>query len=379
LHLKIGRSLAAESFKEREAWIALNMVPGVGPLCFYALLERFGSAIRALSATENELRSVPGIGPKIARSILSFPAENSWKREEERAKRLGIMILTEQDAQYPARLGQIPSKPPVLYIKGDLREEDQMSVAIVGSRRSTEYGRRIAEQLAFDLARCGLTVVSGMALGIDTAAHRGALRGKGRTIAVWGSGLDILYPSQNRKLAEDIPQTGSILSEFPLGTSPAAGNFPRRNRIISGISLGVVVVEADEGSGALITANFASDQGREVFAVPGSIYLRGSRGCHRLIRMGAKLVEGAEDILEELRLQHPCLAGAATTRRERGEPRLEGEEAVLYDLLSDQPLHIDELIQRSGLPAGKVASVLVDLELKGYCRQERGKHFLRAR
>lgn len=365
--------------KERQAWIALNMVPGVGPLCFYALLERFGSAARAFSATEAELQSVPGIGPKIARSILSFPAEASLKGEEDRARELGIKIITELDPAYPGHLGQIPSKPPVLYVRGDLGEKEQLSIAIVGSRRSTAYGRGVAEELAFDLSRCGLTVVSGMALGIDTAVHRGALRARGRTIAVWGSGLDILYPLQNRKLAEEILETGAIISEFPLGIAPVPGNFPRRNRIISGISLGVVVVEADEGSGALITAHFASDQGREVFAVPGSIYLRGSRGCHRLIRMGAKLVESAEDILEELRPQHPLPKEIEKTGWKPSECQLEGDEAILYQLLSDQPLHIDELIQKSGLLPGKVASLLINLEIKGYCRQERGNLFLRAR
>jgi DNA processing protein len=354
------------------------MVPGVGPLSFYGLLERFGSAAGTFSASEAELRSVPGVGPKIARSLLSFSAEESVRREEARADRLGIRILTEREAGYPDALAQIPSKPPVLYVKGDLREEDHLSVAIVGSRRSTDYGRGVAEQIAFDLAKCGLTVVSGMALGIDTAAHRGALKGNGRTMAVWGSGVDVPYPPQNRRLTEEIPRAGAILSEFPLGTSPVPGNFPRRNRIISGLSLGVVVVEADERSGALITAHFACDQGREVFAVPGSIHLRGSRGCHRLIRMGARLVEGVEDILEELKLQHLPPSGVITGRPQ-GEPNLEEEEDLLYQILSDCPLHIDELIQRSGLPAGKVASILMSLEIKGYCRQETGKRFLRAR
>ena len=365
---------------ERQAWIALNMVSGVGPLSFHALIQHFGSALRALSSTEAELQSVGGIGPKTARAILSFPAEKSAKEEEERARSLGIRILTYQDRSYPAPLAQIPSNPPVLYARGELREEDRLAVAIVGSRRSTGYGRGVAEELAFDLANSGLTVVSGMALGIDTAVHRGALRAKGRTVAVWGSGLDIPYPPQNRELAEKIPQCGAILTEFPLGTAPIAGNFPRRNRIISGLSLGVVVVEADERSGALITADFAADQGREVFAVPGSIYLKGSRGCHRLIQMGAKLVESAEDILEELSL----LPQLPTRPTGRGLPKaqvrspLKGEEALLYEMLSDQPLHIDDVIVRSGIPAGRVASLLMNLEIKGYCRQERGKHFQRA-
>jgi DNA processing protein len=363
---------------ERQAWIALNMAPGVGPLSFCGLIQHFGSALRALSSDEERLRSVRGIGQKTARAIVSFPAESAARQEEERAFRLGIRIVTSEDPEYPASLTQIPSKPPVLYVRGQLREEDRSAIAIVGSRRSTAYGRGVADELACDLASCGLTVVSGMALGIDTAVHRGALRAKGRTVAVWGSGLDIPYPPQNRELAEKIPQSGAILSEFALGTAPVAGNFPQRNRIISGLSLGVVVVEADEGSGALITANFATDQGREVFAVPGSIYLKGSRGCHRLIQMGAKLVQRAEDVLEELRLErrldaHPAVRPASPSRSS-----LEGEEVVLYEMLSDQPLHIDELIAKSGIPPGRVASLLMSLELKGYCRQERGKNFQRA-
>jgi len=366
--------------KERQAWIALNMVSGVGPLSFHALIQHFGSALRALSSTEQELQSVGGIGPKTARAILSFPAEKSAKQEEERARSLGIQILIYPDRNYPASLAEIPSSPPVLYVKGELKDEDRSAIAIVGSRRSTGYGRGVADELAFDLANAGLTIVSGMALGIDTAVHRGALRAKGRTVAVWGSALDIPYPPQNWELAEKIPQSGALLSEFPLGTAPLAGNFPRRNRIISGLSLGVVVVEADERSGALITADFAGDQGREVFAVPGSIYLKGSRGCHRLIQTGAKLVESAEDIWGEL-----SLSGRLPTRptnrnapKTQGQFLLEGEEALLYEMLSDRPLHIDDLIVQSRIPAGRVASLLMNLEIKGYCRQERGKHFQRA-
>ncbi len=368
---------------ERQAWIALNMVPGIGPLTFHALLARFGSALGALAASDADLGSVHGIGPKVIHSLRTHGEEAAAKREEVRARDLGVEILTGLDSQYPTLLSQIPSKPPVLYVKGDLRKEDEASVAIVGSRRSTAYGREVAERLSAELAGCGLTIVSGMALGIDTAVHRGALRAGARTLAVWGSGLDVPYPPQNRKLAEEIPRSGAILSEFPLGAAPVSGNFPRRNRIISGISLGVVVVEADERSGALITANFASDQGREVFAVPGSIYLQGSKGCHRLIQMGAKLVESAEDVLEELRLgkrlPYKAAPAAESGGKENGKALSEGEEALLYGILSDQPLHIDELIDRTGIPAGRVASVLMSLEIKGYCRQERGKRFQRAK
>ena len=368
---------------EREAWIALNMVPGIGPLTFNALLARFGSALGALAASDGDLGSVHGIGPKVIRSLRTHAKEAAAKREEGRARDLGVEILTGLDFRYPTLLSQIASKPPVLYVKGGLRKEDEASVAIVGARRSSAYGREVAGRLAAELARCGLTIVSGMALGIDTAVHCGALGAGGRTVAVWGSGLDIPYPPQNRKLAEEIPRSGAILSEFPLGSAPVPGNFPRRNRIISGISLGVVVVEADERSGALITANFASDQGREVFAVPGSIYLQGSKGCHRLIQMGAKLVERAEDVLEELRLGER-LSGrggpaAESGGEKNGKPALEREEAIIYGILSDQPLHIDEVITKCGIPAGKVASVLMSLEIKGYCRQERGKRFQRAK
>jgi DNA processing protein len=352
------------------------MVPGIGPLSFYSLVKGLGSAVAVFSASESRLASIPGIGGKTAHSLITFPALESARRELERSESLGIRIVVEGEPGYPEQLAEIPSQPPVLYLRGEWGEEGQPHIAIVGSRRCTEYGKEIAGRLAFDLARHGLTVVSGMALGIDTAAHKGAIAAGGRTVAVWGSGLDVLYPPQNRKLAEEIARQGAIVSEFPLGTAPLSGNFPRRNRIISGLSLGVVVVEAGEKSGALLTADFASDQGREVFAVPGSIYLQGSRGCHRLIRLGAKLVEGVEDILEELRLEPLQALPPSSTE---GGVELEGEEERLYRILSDRPLHIDEIIMRAHLPAGKVASLLMNLELKGYCRQESGKKFLRAR
>ncbi|MFQ5847798.1 MAG: DNA-processing protein DprA [Candidatus Methylomirabilales bacterium] len=361
--------------QEREAWLALNMVPHVGPIIFATLLEHFGTAGRILRASRKALEGVSGIGPATAEAIRSFPAAEAVAREQKRMRSRGLRFLMLRDVEYPAPLREIHQPPPVLYVRGCWEEGDRRAVAIVGSRSATPYGRGVAERLAFDLATRGLTVVSGLARGIDGAAHRGALRAGGRTIAVLGSGPDIVYPSEHRKLADAIAARGALVSEFPLGTGPLKGNFPQRNRLISGLTLGVVVVEATVESGALITANHALEQGREVFAVPGMVRGRLSQGCHRLIKAGAKLTEGWEDVMEELRIETRALPQAVPP--EPPLPPVEGEEGGVLRLLGEEPVHIDAVIAGSGLPAPAVAASLLSLEMKGWVRQLSGKTFVR--
>lgn len=361
--------------QEREAWLALNMVPHVGPTIFALLLEHFGTARHILKAPLKALERISSIGPATAKAIRSFPAEETVARERKRMAARGLRFLTLRDAEYPTPLREIHQPPPVLYIHGRWEGRDQRGVAIVGSRNATPYGRGVADRLAFDLAARGLTIVSGLARGIDAAAHRGAVRAGGRTIAVLGSGADIIYPSEHRKLGEAIVERGALLSEFPLGTNPHPGNFPQRNRLISGLSMGVIVVEAAVDSGALITANHALEQGREVFAVPGPARGRLSQGCHRLIKAGAKLTEGWEDVIEEFGIQAPSLQGTQETVAPL--PPLEGEEGRVLSLLEEEPVHIDALIAASRLPAPAVAASLLSLEMKGWVKQLSGKTFVR--
>ncbi len=280
-------------------WIALRAVEEVGCVGFRTLLPAFGSPRAVFSASASTLQVIPGIGPKTADHIRSFSDWGKAEREVARAGTLGVAIVTCEDPLYPRNLLNIYDYPPFLYVKGSLCPEE-ICVAIVGSRLASVYGRYVTEKISRELALKGITVVSGLARGIDAAAHRGALAGKGRTIAVLGCGLDIVYPPENEALAADIAAHGALVTEFPFGTPPNAPNFPARNRIISGISLGVVVVEAGEKSGSLITARIAAEQGRSVFAVPGAIEAAGSRGTNRLIKQGAKLIENVEDILEEI-------------------------------------------------------------------------------
>jgi DNA processing protein len=283
-------------------------------------------------------------------------------------------VITLKDEEYPKRLKDIYDPPALLYVRGALKKEDEFAISIVGSRKTTPYGRWFTEKVSQELARHGLTIVSGMARGIDSLAHWGAISGGGRTIAVLGCGVDVIYPSENRNLFAKMIDRGAILSEFPMGSPPEGGHFPRRNRIISGLSLGVVVVQASEKSGSLITAGYALEQGREVFAVPGNVGTESSRGTHRLIKEGAKLVESSEDILEEILPQ--WRGGRETTPKvEIPRPDLTEEEKVLYELLSETPLHIDVMIRESRMDPGKVSSLLLNLELKGMISQWPGKCF----
>lgn len=357
-----------------ESWQRLGAVPGIGPVLFRQLVQRFGSPGRALGASLRELCSLPNIDEKRARAILAAAELPLERGRPSLLKKQGVTVLTYRDPGYPPRLLGIYDYPPLLYVRGRLTETDDLAVAVVGSRRAGSYGRRTAERIAFGLAQRGVTVVSGLARGIDSQAHRGALTGGGRTLAVLGSGIDVIYPPENRALAEQIVQSGAVISEFPLGTKPEAGHFPRRNRIISGLSRGVVVVVAEVRSGALLTANFALDQGREVFAVPGNIDYPGSQGPHLLIQEGAKLVQDVEDILEELQVP-----GRPLPREMPGEPGhdLSTEEKKLLDILTDQPAPVDHLILRSGFQPSETLALLFSLELKGFIQQLSGKRFVR--
>jgi len=354
-------------------WLGLKAVPGVGNVTFRRLLERFDTPGAALAASSGALGGVRGVTPAVVEAIRG----GSWKRfADEECGRLagsGARLVTFVSADYPKSLFEIPDPPPFLYVRGELRS-GELAVAIVGSRRATSYGLMATGRLAEALAGHGVAVISGMARGIDTAAHQGALRADGRTIGVLGCGIDKVYPPENRPLFEAVAETGCLVSEFPLGTLPLAENFPRRNRIISGLSRGVLVVEAAENSGSLITAQFALEHGRDVFAVPGTIASGACRGSNRLIKQGAKLVDCAEDILEEL-------PGFAARSREAapgqgaGAFSLTPREAAVYELLARSPLHIDDIIAQTELTAGEVSSMLLHLELKGAVTPLAGKHF----
>ncbi len=347
------------------------MIKEIGPMSVRALLDAFGSAEAIFNASAGELKDVEGIGPHRARAIRAF---DNWKAVEDtisRSAEEGIRIITENDDAYPSLLRMVDSRPFLIYVKGELVEEDRFSVAVVGPRRPTEYGRRAADLIAGELAEAGLTVVSGLARGIDTVAHTAALIRGGRTIAVLGSGIDVPYPAENAGLMKRIQRSGAVISEFPPGTKPARGNFPVRNRIISGLSLGVVVVEATTDSGALITARYALEQNREVFSVPGMITSKNSAGTNTLIKNGAILVGSAKDVLRELA---PQLKGFIKETKRRDIP-LSDEERMITEKLSREPVHVDVLTRQCQMPLNRLLSILTGLELKGVVRQARGKRF----
>jgi DNA processing protein len=345
-------------------WVAFNNIPGIGRVRLGQLESYFRGLEKAWQAPAGELKRA-GLDSAALRAINEFRDGIDPDAEMARLERLGIGVMTSNDKAYPRRLREIYDFPPVLYVKGALKPEDEWCLAVVGTRRATVYGKQITEEITADLARSKITIVSGLARGVDTIAHRAALEAGGRTIAVFASGLDIVYPAENEKLARDIMENGALLSEYPLGTKPRAENFPRRNRILSGLSLGVLVTEAGEGSGAMITAADALEQDREVFAVPGSILSPASGGTNRLIQKGeAKLVQRYTDILEELNLM------AVERQIEMREILPESEtEAVLLKQLSAEPAHIDEVCRKSGLPAATVSGTLAMMELKGMVRQ----------
>jgi len=360
---------------EREARWALGLLPQLGGVALKGLLATFGSAREVWQASPQALLAVPGISAGVVKAIRRFPRAKALREDQERAAAAGVRVIVWGDAEYPRRLEEIASAPPILYLRGTLDPGDEAAVAVVGARHATAYGEALAHELAGELARRGLTIVSGLARGIDAAAHRGALEVGGRTAAVLGNGLDQMYPPEHRDLATEVAAHGALVSEFPLGTPPLRLHFPRRNRIISGLSLGVIVVEAGVGSGALITAHHALEQGREVFAVPGRVHARYSEGCNRLIKAGAKLVETWEDVLSEF---VPQLRRRPSRRAAPSPlPALTPAEEQVFSILAEGPQHIDALIVRADLPGGRVASALVGLEMKGLVRQLSGKVFER--
>jgi DNA processing protein len=356
---------------ERYHWLALNFIPGIGPVLVRTLLDRFGGPEHVFKASRRELETVEGIGERLAALITETDIQGKVRSELKLVEELNASIVTFTDKSYPNNLKQIYDPPPLLYVRGDLQAKDDLAISMVGSRLSSSYGRMITERIAGDMARHGVTIVSGMARGIDSAAHRGALSAGGRTIAVLGCGVDIVYPPENRRLFEEITAHGAVISEFPMSTPPEGTNFPRRNRIISGLSLGVVVVQADSRSGSLITAGLALEQNRDVFAVPGNVGMARSRGTNRLIKQGAKLVESADDILEEIlpRFQHQGLEPTDV------KPSLEDEEERVFRIIEDEPAHIDSIIAQTGMDASRVSAILLQLELKGLVQQLPGKRF----
>ncbi|MBN1394039.1 MAG: DNA-processing protein DprA [Pirellulales bacterium] len=358
--------------------LRLSMVSGVGPRIRKALLERFGTARAVLDANDEALRQVPGVGPKIARNIVNADHEVDARKEIELCRKRGIDILAETDSRYPRSLKEIHDPPGALFVRGELRADDALAVAVVGTRHGTQYGLRTAGRLAGALAQAGLTVVSGLARGIDSAAHRGALAAGGRTIAVLASGVMNIYPPEHDKLAEEIIGNGALVSESPPGTEPVAGLFPQRNRLISGLSLGVIVVEAADRSGALITARHAMEQGREVFAVPGNADSRSSRGCHRLIRDGAKLVETADDVLEELGpLVEAVPRDDGQVVHHPAELLLEEREQEVLAAVGNEATSIDSIIVATGLPVPQVLATISVLEMRRLIRRLSGTMVVR--
>ncbi len=327
-------------------------------------------------ASPRDLEQAANVGPKLAADIPRLLHGPDPDEELRQAEERSVAIIPFTSPAYPALLRRIPEAPLVLYVEGELQPADAVALAVVGSRFPTHYGTTQAGRLASELAARGMTIVSGLAQGIDTAAHRGALDGGGRTIAVLGGGIARLYPSENAPLADEIAAHGAVVSDFPLHTRPQDFTFPRRNRIVSGLALGVLVVEADIDSGALITADWALAQGREVFALPGRVTDKRSRGCHLLIKQGAKLVETSDDILEELGEVGKTLAPPRAKPKE--EPlALAAEQLAVYNAIGDDPTHIDAITDASGLPPQQVASILMLLELKKAITQLPGKHFVR--
>ena len=359
------------------AWLALARLPEIGGGRCRQLIARFGSVRAALEAPASAWEEVVGAG--VARRSRALPVDWQWAENQRRElQRLGGKLLTLEDPDYPELLHQIASPPALLFVLG-APDFTLPYLALVGTRQASEYGCAMARRLACELARQGLGVVSGMASGIDTAAHLGALEGGGQTLAVMGCGPDVIYPRANAQLHARIQQQGAVLAEYPLGFPPDTGTFPRRNRLISGLSLGTVVVEAPAQSGALITAAYALDQNREVYAVPGEVLRGKSAGCHRLIKEGAKLVEGVGDILEELGQwgQHRAQLTLDFSAPLPTAPALSAQERQVLELLGEEPIHIDPLGVQAGLPAPELLRILLDLELGGWVEQLPGKRFVR--
>ncbi len=356
-------------------WLALGRVRHLGPVMIRRLLGHFRTPDRIFGASERELLGVQDVGPRLAESILKGPDMAFCEKQLEIVEKRGFRIVTAGSPEYPERLSQIYDPPHLIFTKGEIRPEDEKAVAIVGSRKATHYGKSMAERIAGELASAGVTVVSGFARGVDSVSHRAAADAKGRTLAVFGCGLDIIYPPENRKLYAELPEHGALISEFPCGSKPEPQNFPRRNRIISGVSLGVVVIEAGERSGALLTARHALEQNREVFAVPGNITSTASSGTNELIKQGAHLVTSGEDILTQLEF---ILPKETTSQVTVPPPDLEPEQTKLYEILTDEPIHVDTISRRLGIDVPRILTTLLEMELMGVVQQVPGKKFVKS-
>jgi DNA processing protein len=363
------------------AWLRLRLAPGIGSVRFLRLVQTLGSPEKVLQAPWEQLAAIKGISQDLARSIAKGEIVGDPKAELKRLGEMGGRVVTLEHGEYPPLLKSVFAPPPMLFVLGDLEPCRQGGVAIVGSRASSPYGRRVAQEVARDLALAGKSVISGLARGIDTMAHKAALEAGGHTVGVLGCGLDRAYPRENRDLIREMAAKGAVISEFPLGTPPAAGNFPVRNRVISGLSQAVVIVEAGRKSGSLITARHALDQGREVFAVPGPVGSPQSEGCHDLIRQGAHLLSSAEDLLEPGALM-PSPAPAMGQNKEAGNAPppvldLPPEWRQVLEITSVDPVHVDLIVRESGLKPQEVSAILVSLEMEGLVEQQPGKHYVR--
>ena len=370
--------------EELLASIALSSLPGIGGATYCKLLNHFGKADKIFSASRNELQAVPEIHSDAIHSIQGLENWNDAEATIGRVQELGAKIIPWQDPDYPRNLREIHDPPPLLYVKGDLHPEDRLALSVVGSRFPTEYGIMVVEMVTRELTHRGFTIVSGLARGIDALSHETALKAGGRTLAVLGSGIDVIYPKENSKIYSEICQHGAVLTEFPPETPPAAENFPRRNRIISGLGLGIIVIEASVHSGSLITASLALEQGREVFAVPGRITSPRSGGTNQLIREGAKLVTRADDIIEEIfpSLDSELLAQVIPSRKNGSAPRsmpaFAPDEEKIFNLLSEDPLSFDQIISQTGLSFGEISEGLLNLELKGIIHRLPGQQYCRS-
>ncbi|MFQ5795710.1 MAG: DNA-processing protein DprA [Candidatus Bipolaricaulia bacterium] len=361
----------------KRCWIGLNMISKMTPRRFQTLLDHFESPEAIWRAPSGALHNVPGFSD-VVDAFVRERGEIDPDRELARIERLDLHILTLDDGGYPEPLRAIPNPPPVLYVQGDYLDRDGLSVSIVGTRRCSTYGRLITERLARELGKLGFTIVSGMALGIDTAAHRGALAAGARTIAVLGSGFAHIYPAENRELCQRIANAGCVLSEFSIGMRPDRWTFPQRNRIISGLSRGTIVVEAPATSGALITADLALDQGREVFAVPGEITRETSQGTHRLIKQGAKLIEGPEDVVEEFEdLARLLERSSARSGTEPSTISVSSEERQVLDALAFDPIHFNDIIEQTGLSPAQVSQLVLQLQMKELIVEVEGNRYTR--
>jgi len=360
-----------------EAYLALNLLPKIGPVRVRRLLEVFETPERILAAKKRDLAQITGFGQDLAEAVAGWESIVDIGRELRRIREENLTVLTQEDALYPKLLKQIHDPPLVLYVRGRITERDHHGIAIVGSRHTTQYGLNVTKKLAFQVAYAGYTIISGLARGIDTAAHEGALAGKGRTVAVIGAGIGKLYPPENAALADRIAEHGAVVSEFPVDYPPDKQSFPLRNRIVSGWSCGVILTEAPARSGALITAQQAAEQGRAVFAVPGGIDRPSSHGCNRLIQQGAKLIMDGADVLDDLASLFPTEPNAPKMETAKPGAVLTGDEGTVYAAIGNEETHVNDITSRSGLPSSTVNATLMKLEMKRVIKPLPGKFYVR--